>query len=283
MQIIGITSSAIPIMTRYLRKASMTLLPALVLALILRFDPSGRVFNFPGLLVVLAGSYLATALGQSFGAVWKVMRHLPAKLAPRRVGQDDEVDLELFLKACEFHRQSNMKYAEAALRRVSNPFLKSAAALVLDRIPRGDVQRMLEWRIAAQREKDHSEIRIFQTMMAYAPAFGMLGTLFGLIGMLYGLDMNNLRRLGTDMGFAMLTTVYGLLAANLLLKPIVTRLELRSRERLAWLHARQEAALMMHDQCHPQLIREYLAAFTAPPMPSEHAEEPPLAELAGRI
>lgn len=270
-----------PIMKRYTRTALQFLIPAAALALILHFDPSGRVFNLPGLLVVLAGAYLATALGQSFASVWTLMRELPAKLAPKRFGSDDEVDIELFLKACEFYRLSNVKYAELALHRIGNPFIRTGAQLVLDRTPQADLHRMLEWRIGAQRERDHNEIQVFQTMMIYAPAFGMVGTLFGLISMLYGLDMNNLRRLGTDMGFAMLTTVYGLLLANLILKPIVTRLELRSKERLTWLHAQREVVLMMQEQCHPKLIREYLAAFQQRPATNEKLPEPRLQEAGG--
>lgn len=267
-------------MKRYTRIALQVLIPTVVIALILHFDPSGRVFNLPGLVVVLAGVYLATALGQSFGSVWALIRRLPEKLAPRHFGADDEVDIELFLKACEFHRQSNVKYAELALRRIGNPFLKSGAQLVLDRTPQADIERVMEWSIAAQRERDHSEIQIFQTMMGFAPAFGMLGTLFGLIGMLYGLELNNLKRLGMDMGFAMLTTVYGLLLANLILKPIVTRLELRSRERLAWLHVQHEIVLMMQEQCHPKLIREHLAAFRVHAEAQAVAVEPPLLEAS---
>lgn len=269
-------------MKRYARLSLNVLILVLAGLLILRLDPTGRIFNVPGLLVVLAGAYVATCLGQSFGAVWAVVRGLPAKLAAEHPGRDDEVDVELFLKAAEFYRQTNVKYAELAMRRIVHPFLKTGTALVLDRTPKADVQRMLDWRIGAQREHDQREIHIFQTMMGYAPAFGMVGTLFGLIGMLYGLDVGNLRRLGTDMGFAMLTTVYGLLLANLILKPIVTRLEQRSRERLAWLHALKEAALMMHDQAHPQLIREFLGAFLAPHTPSDQDALPHLAEAPGQ-
>ncbi|QSA96191.1 motility protein A [Methylococcus sp. EFPC2] len=265
-------------MKRHTRLAVTVLALAAFFTLVWRFDPSGHVFNLPGLLVVLVGVYLATALGQSFGSVWTLVCKLPEKLAPGRVDADDEVDIELFLKACEFHRQSNVKYAELALRRIGNPFLKSGAQLVLDRTPIADIQRVMDWSIGAQRERDHTEIQVFQTMMGYAPAFGMVGTLFGLIAMLYGLEMNNLRRLGADMGFAMLTTVYGLLLANLILKPVVTRLELRSRERLAWLHAQQEMVMMMHEQCHPKLIREHLAAFRNQADAPEREPEPRLLE-----
>lgn len=249
-------------MKAYAFKAVLVLTFILIGWLVLRLDPSGAVFNVPGLLVVIAGTFLATALGQSFRVVIGLLRELPAKLAQSSLA--DSVDLELFMKVAEFHRQGSVRFAEAVARQIADPFLRGGLMQVLDRTPYADVSRVLQWKIGAQRERDQSETQVFMTMMAFAPAFGMLGTLFGLISMLYGLDMSSLRNLGQHMGFAMLTTVYGLLLANLVLKPIVTRLEKRSRERLAWLHVQQEAILMVHEKCHPGLIQDYLDAYLMP-------------------
>jgi chemotaxis protein MotA len=244
---------------------------------IFRFDPSGQVFNIPGLLVVVAGTFLATAFGQSFRALIELLKSLPQKLAPQ--SPNNETDMSCFIRAAELYRKANVPSAEAAVRRIENPFLRSGAQLVLDRTPYTDVSRVMQWRIGALRERDASEIQVFQTMMTFAPAFGMIGTLFGLIAMLSGLEMNNLGHLGGDMGFAMLSTVYGLLLANLVLKPIVTRLEQRSKERLAWLNVQFEAVLMMYDKCHPKLIRDYLEAYQEHPEGVETVSVTPLNEV----
>ncbi len=255
-------------MKRHAFKAILVLSFVLIGALVMWLDPTGAVFNLPGLVVVVCGTFVATVLGQSYGGVMGLLKELPRKLS--RVVLVDEVDVELFLKASEFHRQGSVRFAEAVTRQLGDPFWRAGIQQVLDRTPYADLSRVLQWKIGAQRERDQSEIQVFMTMMAFAPAFGMLGTLFGLISMLYGLDMSSLRSLGQHMGFAMLTTVYGLLLANLVLKPIVSRLEQRSRERLAWLHVQQEAILMMHEKCHPRLIQDYLDAYLAP---AEHLEQ----------
>jgi chemotaxis protein MotA len=230
---------------------------------VLKLDPAGRVLNLPGLFIVIVGTLAATVLGQSWRSVWNLLAGLPRKLGA--VSPANEVDMALFVKVAEMHRQGNIRYAELGARRMETPLLRSGALLVLDRTAHEDVERMLQWKIGAQRQADQSEIQVFRTMMAFAPAFGMIGTLFGLIQMLYGLDAKSLQHIGESMGFAMLTTVYGLLLANLALKPIVTRLERRSHERLAWLYVQCEAVLMLHEQCHPKLIEEYLNAFLLHP------------------
>lgn len=246
-------------MKRYAVKSLRLLILVSICWLIVRFDPAGQILSIPGFLIVIAGTFLATALGQSFGPVVTLLRQLPEKLARQDLAH--EADMALLIKVAEFHRQGLIRPSEQAAKRIEHPFLRSSVQLVLDRTPYVDVNRMLQWKIGAQRERDHSEIQIFRTMMAFAPAFGMLGTLFGLISMLYGLDSKSFQHIGESMGFAMLTTVYGLMVANLFLKPIITRLELRSKERLAWLHMQSEAVLMLHEKYHPNMIRDYLQAF----------------------
>jgi len=246
-------------MKRHLRKLPHALFLFLACWLILHFDPAGLVFNLPGILIVIAGTLAATMLGQSPRGVLELLRQLPDKL--RCKSDINEVDMALFVKVADFFRLGNIRYAELGTRRITTPLLRSGAQMVLDRTPSADIQRTLQWKIGAQRERDQAEIQIFRTMMTLAPAFGMLGTLFGLISMLYGLDARSMEHIGEAMGFAMLTTVYGLLLANLVLKPIIIRLEMHSRQRLAWMHVQIEAIAMMEEKCHAGVIQDALLAF----------------------
>lgn len=250
-------------MKRHAANVLRVLFALAVCWLILKFDPAGRVLNLPGIFIVVVGTLAATVLGQSWRSVAALLGSLPRKLGKR--DEINEVDMALFVKVSELHRQGNVRYAELAARRLETPLLRSGAMLVLDRAAHEDIERMMQWKIGAQRELDQGEIQVFRTMMAFAPAFGMIGTLIALIQMLYGLDARSFQHIGESMGFAMLTTIYGLLLANLALKPVVTRLERRSRERLAWLYVQCEAVLMMHEQCHPRMIEDYLNAFLLHP------------------
>lgn len=250
-------------MKRHVQKLSHALIAILVCWLIVYFDPAGLVFNIPGILIVVVGTLAATMLGQSARGVVELLKQLPDKLRPQ--SEINEVDMALFVKVADFFRLGNIRYAELGARRITTPLLRSGAQMVLDRTPSADVQRTLQWKIGAQRERDNAEIQIFRTMMTLAPAFGMLGTLFGLINMLYGLDTRTMEHIGEAMGFAMLTTVYGLLAANLVLKPIIIRLETNSRKRLAWMVVQAEAIGMMEEKCHASVIQESLLAFLDAP------------------
>jgi chemotaxis protein MotA len=114
-------------------------------------------------------------------------------------------------------------------------FLKTDLSLVIDRYSKDHLMRILQWHIGKKRDELESDILPLRTMGGYAPAFGMLGTLFGLISMLFGLGNIQLEHLGLSMGFAMMTTVYGLIAATLIFKPLAGKLERHVKEKLVWL------------------------------------------------
>jgi len=91
----------------------------------------------------------------------------------------------------------------------------------------------------------------------------MLGTLLGLAHMLFSLGDEGLAVVGASMGFALITTVYGLVIANLIIKPIALKMERRAREHLAWYHVKYELLMMLHKKAHPTLVQESLDTFVA--------------------
>jgi chemotaxis protein MotA len=105
----------------------------------------------------------------------------------------------------------------------------------------------------------------------------MLGTLLGLIQMLFGLGSGDLGTIGAAMGFAMLTTVYGLVLANLILKPIASKLEEKGRNGINRRVAYLQAVMLMCDKQHAELIREMMAEMESKP---EMPEVRPQFELA---
>lgn len=219
----------------------------------------GRYLNLPGLVLVVLGTLAASMLAYSWREVADLLRRLPEKLKAKPA--IDPAEVGLFLRVAEWNRLGRVRNAEQMARQLREPILRQGADLVINRTPPAELGRLLQWKIGAQRELEQDQIRIVRIMAALAPAFGMLGTLFGLIDMMYALDGNQLNKIGAAMGFSLLTTVYGLVFANLVLKPIAARLERGVRERLAWLHVQAEAVRLLQERCHPGVIQDYLRAY----------------------
>ena len=134
---------------------------------------------------------------------------------------------------------------------------------MIDGGPLQDLTKVLQWRIAGLRAREQADAQILRTMATLAPAFGMLGTLFGLVHMLSGLGHSGLQEIGATMAFAMTSTLYGILAANLVLKPLAIKMERRTQQRLMLMAMLLEGVLLFYDKRHPVLIRESLDAYLA--------------------
>lgn len=241
------------------------LVTALVIAggLALHFLESGLI-NWQGLLLVFGGTLLASMIGHSPRPVLQLLRRLPEFFrasattdSPRLSGQD----YKAFLQVSDWHRRGNPRNAERIAQTIRQPFLRKGTLLALDPHNSEELPRMLQWRIRQQKETDAQDIRILRTMATFAPAFGMLGTLLGLLALLGNISQTNLEYVGVAMGFALMSTLYGLVLANLVFRPLALKLEERARQHMMQMNVLMDAITMLFERQHPALISEYLTAL----------------------
>ena len=233
----------------------------LIVVVMLLLAPSeiGLFLNVPGLLIVVGGTFAATLVSRPFADVVRVLRSLPDLARDEPLSVDQEIGQ--IQRVAEYYRHGYVRAAEQELERVSNPFLRTGMQLVIDRGPLQDLVKVLQWRIAGLRSREQADAQIVRTMATLTPAFGMVGTLFGLVHMLSGLGGSGLPEIGASMAFAMSSTLYGILLANLLFKPLAIKMERRTQQRVMLLQVLQEGILMLYEKRHPTLIREALQAY----------------------
>lgn len=124
-------------------------------------------------------------------------------------------------------------------------------------------------RQALERELENMMMRhdqaagLYEKASAYAPAFGMIGTLIGLINMLKGLNMDiggGGFVLGLDMSVALITTFYGSILSNLLFHPIAKKLRIRQDAEEAYCTTIISGVIAIQEGENPKLLRERLLA-----------------------
>ncbi|HIP52463.1 MAG TPA: hypothetical protein EYH03_00430, partial [Chromatiales bacterium] len=210
----------------------------LAMAVLIMGATSLWVVAIAGFFFVVGGTLLTAVISETFERVRGVILWLPEVFSLNRQGlQGDEA---IFLRVAEVYRRGSVRRAEMHLKSLADPFLRQGAQLVVDRSSREELERSLLWQISAAKEQEKQRLRILYSMAGFAPAFGMLGTLLGLVRLLFSLGDSGLESVGAAMGFAMITTVYGLVVANLVIKPIAIKVEHQSRERLAWWYLKYE-------------------------------------------
>jgi chemotaxis protein MotA len=115
-----------------------------------------------------------------------------------------------------------------------------------------------EW----QRQRHSMGKKIMDQMGAFAPAFGMIGTLVGLVLMLQNLDDPS--KIGGGMATALLTTLYGAMASNMVFLPLAGKLEVRAKHEALLRELMIEGIVAIQSGEKPQLIKEKLKGFLSP-------------------
>ncbi len=223
-------------------------------------DPSLFV-DLPSLGIVVVGTLAATFISyplrevmRVFGLIWTVMRN--ERLYARQ-------DLEELVQISRLWINGDLPAVERALDKISNPFLRTGVQLVIDNTPEEDIIDVLQWRIARLRARENAEAQLFRTMASYAPAFGMMGTLVGLVNLMFLLGSGDMDQIGRSLAVALMTTFYGILLANLLLKPVAVKLERRTEQRVALMNLVMQGISMMCNRRSPAFMRETLKSFIA--------------------
>ncbi len=241
---------------------------ALLVGMIILSPESAGVFlNIPGLIVVIGGTLAATLISRPVSEVRTLLRKIPQLFRAEESTIDS--DIGQLLQFAERYRYSNPRAAERALSAISNPFLSTGLRQTVEGSSPEDLTKSLQWRIAGVRSQENAQTQILYSMAAFAPAFGMLGTLFGLVHMLSGIGESGLNEIGGTMAFAMLTTVYGIVASNLVFKPLAIKLERQTSQHLMEMTALMEGILQVNEKRHPTLIRETLESYYAHFQPQE--------------
>ena len=165
-------------------------------------------------------------------------------------------------KLADTARRDGMLALEGRLDEVQDPFLRQGLQLVVDGLDADAVREILDIDIAAVEERHKLSIDFFKTLGGYAPTFGMIGTVIGLVNMLQNLSDPD--QLGIGMALALLTTLYGVMLANMVFMPIATRLERLNALELSARDVALDGILSIQAGTSPRLLVERLEVYLPP-------------------
>lgn len=257
------------------------------LAVLFTANRPGDYLSTAGVLIVLGGTFAATLVAYPMAEVRRMLRSLLRAMHEEKLDSGHAID-ELVEIAKHWNR-GDAREVENLLQNSRNGFLRTGVQLLIDKAPPEDVLTLLHWRINRMKAKERAEAQIFRSMAAFAPAFGMVGTLLGLINMMQIMAARDLLEIGTNMALALVTTFYGLLLANLVFKPIAIKLERATEQRVMLMTMVLEGVSLLSQRRGPAVLRETLQSFIqhydneldTAPLTDEEADKL-AASLAGR-
>jgi chemotaxis protein MotA len=226
-------------------------------------------FLDPISLLVTVGGALAVARLTHSGERWRVARrHLQAAL---RDDTDPEALIACLKQLARAYRTGGAPDLERAGASAPDPFLARAVGLMLELVDTADQgdARLLEEALVAEARVRVAEIdaarQVLVTLGRLFPAFGLIGTLIGLALLLRNLGGADLAAIGPGLGMAVLTTLYGAVVANVVVLPLVTKLQVHLARQTLRMQMVIEGMLLVERREYPSRVERVLRIYVGRP------------------
>jgi len=216
--------------------------------------------NTPSLMIVFGGTIAVVLmnfpLGVVRGLIKVILRTILFKLDP------PSQEIDRIIEYANLARKEGLLALEGKLKEVDDAFFSKGVQLVIDGFPAETVRDIMELEAEWQRQRHVTGKKMLDALGSFAPAFGMIGTLVGLVQMLQ--NLSDPSSIGGGMATALLTTLYGAMAANMVFIPLAGKLEIRANEEGLLRDLMIEGIVAIQSGEGPQLIKEKLKSFVAP-------------------
>ncbi len=214
--------------------------------------------NIPSLLVVVGGMLAAIFVMSPLSTVIASVKIALNAFRTKALAAPEIIAIitDLTLKA----RKNGTLSLENEV--IENSFLAKGIRYVVDGVDPSVIETLMGIDIAYMKLRHKTGSKLFKAFGAYAPAFGMIGTLIGLVQMLQTLDDPS--SIGPAMAVALLTTFYGAILANLIFNPLAEKLAIRSDEESLVMQIIMEGVISIVAGDNPKIVQEKLETYLPP-------------------
>lgn len=141
-------------------------------------------------------------------------------------------------------------------------FMKSGLILLVDNFKEEDIREYLNTEMHFFRHRRMQSEKVFRNLARMAPAFGVAGSVIGLIGLLMGInDPDVILR---NIPVAFISTLYGLIFANLVFTPIAESISENTYGELLNQKLILEGCVAISREQNPYKLERKLSSFLSP-------------------
>lgn len=216
-------------------------------------------FNLPSIMIVVGGTVAATMIAFPLSDFLKVVG-VSLKVFKFKIDKPEDLIAKL-VEISNKARKGGLLSIEGDIKTTTDPYLQSALQMTVDGVKTSDIAAIMQKKMTLKEQELKTGYSMLAAMGAYAPAFGMVGTLIGLVQMLANLDDPS--TIGPKMAVAMITTFYGALLANLFFIPMADKLKGRSAEEIMNMTLLFEGVVSIREGEHPRLMEDKLNVYLA--------------------
>jgi len=221
--------------------------------LIIFFDPAS-------IAITVGGSFSAVLIAYPVEAMKKVGKILLQSFKENTSSSSEIINS--FTSLSKKARREGLLSLEDEMAQLTNEFLKKGLQMVVDGLEPETIKEIMELEIGEMERRHTDGANMLKAWAAYAPAFGMIGTLVGLIQMLA--NLSDSAALASGMGKALITTFYGALLANIILVPMAQNLNYKSSIEVNNREMMLEGILAIQSGVNPRIVEEKLTSYLSP-------------------
>lgn len=213
-------------------------------------------------LIVVVGTMTALFASFPIRDFMKLFQQLPIILGAQK--NDPVYYINVMTDLSQQARKKGLLALEDQASQFEDPFLRSSVMLIVDAMEPDKVREQLDNELGNIEQRHAACWTIYEKGAAYAPAFGMCGTMIGLINMLKEMNFEEeggASSLAQNMSVALITTFYGSLLANAIFLPAVSQLRTAHSEEMLCKEIIIEGIISIQAGENPRHINEKLMSF----------------------
>lgn len=172
---------------------------------------------------------------------------------------DNSATVTTIAQLADVARREGMLALESRLADIDDEFLRKGTQLILDGVDSERVQATMGIHMDAMEVRHKRMIGFHESVAGYLPTIGLLGTVIALINMLG--NLSDPSQLGIGMSLALLTTLYGVIFANMIFLPIAARLRLQMEAEQRSMEVVLDGILSIQSGMSPQMLVEHLECY----------------------
>ncbi|MBI5811030.1 MAG: MotA/TolQ/ExbB proton channel family protein [Deltaproteobacteria bacterium] len=232
----------------------------LISTAIIREGSAVIFLNLNAAFITIGGTVSATFIAYPFKDVRRLL-HVALNAFKKDIYPPGAF-IETILYLSKIYRSGGLKKLETEEESLYNRYLRLGVELIVDGYDERDIHTIMEKERLFLSLRHESGEMILRTMARFAPAFGMAGTLIGLIHMLLMFD--NPAGIGRPLAQALVSTFYGILAANLVLLPLAAKLKTRTDSEIVLMRVIMDGILGIYRKENPAKLKRHLNSILPP-------------------
>jgi chemotaxis protein MotA len=222
--------------------------------------PFSAFIDVPSMMVVIGGAMAAGMMAFPLKSIMALP--MVFKKAFLNTQEDLLAIINQLVALAEVARRDGLLALEGKLAEVQNPVIKSGLQMAIDGNDADTIESVMRTEMEAIARRHKEGKSILDQLARFAPAYGMIGTLMGLIMMLS--DMSDPSGIGAGMAVALITTLYGAIAANVAFQPFAEKLGLLSKYELNSIELIVRGVLAIQSGESPRALEQRLVTYLHP-------------------